>query len=89
MLYTIATKPPVIIQKHREMLAKHVGSGDIYNPNQLDYAIDYLISGEKKGGIDIAQFNKNCGIGIKHSDEEIKNFVFEEIKGANENSAKL
>ena len=44
MLYTIATKPPVIIEKHREMLASQVGSGNIYNPNQLDYAIDYLIT---------------------------------------------
>jgi hypothetical protein len=42
MLYSISTKLPDTVAKHREMLAKFVGSGDIYNPNQLDYAIDYL-----------------------------------------------
>lgn len=50
------------------MLAMHVGSGDIYNPNQLDYVIDYLVTCEKKGGVDIDAFNKDCGIGIKHTD---------------------
>jgi len=42
MLYSIATKLPVTIENYRKNLAKYVGSGDISNPSQLDYAIDYL-----------------------------------------------
>jgi hypothetical protein len=42
MLYSIATKLPETISNYRQTLAKYVGNGDISNPNQLDYAIDYL-----------------------------------------------
>ena len=42
MLYSISTKMPVIIDKYRERLASEVGKGDISNPNQLDYIIEYM-----------------------------------------------
>ena len=42
MLYSVATKMPVIIEKYRERLAKEVGCGGITNPNQMDFVIDYL-----------------------------------------------
>ena len=53
MLYSVTTKLPVIIEKHREKLASEIGKGDISNPNQLDYIIEYLIKNEKKGGVDM------------------------------------
>ncbi len=39
MLYSIATKLPVTIERFRVPLAAFVGNGDISNPNQLDYTI--------------------------------------------------
>lgn len=42
MLYSIATKLPITIERFRKPLAAWVGAGDISNPNQLDYTIDYL-----------------------------------------------
>lgn len=42
MLYSVATKLPVILDKYRERLAREVGLGGISNPNQMDFVIDYL-----------------------------------------------
>ena len=53
MLYSISTKLPITLDQHRATLAKWVGSGEISNPNQLDYVIDYLRTQESKGGADM------------------------------------
>ena len=66
---------PVIIDKYRERLATEVGKGDISNPNQLDYIIDYMTKNEKKGGVDFEKYPKDCGIGIKLTEEEIAKIV--------------
>lgn len=42
MLYSIATKLPITIERFRKPLAEWVGKGDISNPNQLDFTIEYL-----------------------------------------------
>jgi hypothetical protein len=39
MLYSIATKLPITIERFRKSLSEWVGSNDISNPNQLDYTI--------------------------------------------------
>lgn len=39
MLYSIATKLPVTLERFRKQLAEWVGSSEINNPNQLDYTI--------------------------------------------------
>ena len=88
MLYSIATKLPVHVEKYREMLAKNVGSKGIYNPNQLDYAIEYLVTEEKKGGVNIEKFNKVCGVGVHHTPEEVSKLAADTIKDANETSDK-
>lgn len=82
MLYSVATKLPVILEKYRERLAKEVGSGDISNQNQLDYIIEYFLKAEKKGGVDFEAYVKDCGIGIKLSQEDIKKIVDEAIADA-------
>ena len=86
MLYSVAAKLPVIIEKFRERLAREVGKGGITNPNQMDYAIDYLTKNEKKGGVDLDKFAKDCGIGIKVSEEEIAKIVDEAITDATHHS---
>jgi glutaminyl-tRNA synthetase len=39
MLYSIATKLPITIERFRKALSQWVGSNEISNPNQLDYTI--------------------------------------------------
>jgi hypothetical protein len=53
MLYSIATKLPITIERFRKPLAEWVGAGGISNPNQLDFTIEYLKAQELKGGAEI------------------------------------
>jgi len=53
MLYSIATKLPITIERFRKQLSVFVGSGDISNPNQLDFTIEYLKAAELRGGAEI------------------------------------
>lgn len=89
MLYSIATKLPITIERFRKPLATWVGSNDISNPNQLDFAIEYLKSEELKGGADLEQVRKACGVGIKLTPEEIRAIVDAHIATANEKSKKF
>ncbi len=78
-MYSIATKLPITIERFRQPLSTFVGSGDISNPNQLDYTIDYLKTAELKGGADIEQLKKDCGVGLKLTNEEIEAIVLKQI----------
>jgi hypothetical protein len=69
MIYSIATKLPITIERFRHDLAVFVGKGEISNPNQLDYTIEYLKNQELKGGANIEDLKKDCGVGIKLSKE--------------------
>ena len=89
MLYSIATKLPITIERFRNPLARFVGSGDISNPNHLDFTIQYLKNWEFKGGADEERLKKDCGIGIKLTNEEIQAIVNKEIEAANEKSKKF
>jgi len=71
MLYSIATKLPITIERFRQPLAEWVGSNDISNPNQLDFTIEYLKDQELKGGAVIETLKKDCGVGVKLTNEEI------------------
>jgi hypothetical protein len=37
--------------------------------------IDYFMKNEKKGGVDFEAYVKDCGIGIKLSEEDVKKVV--------------
>lgn len=65
MLYSIATKLPETVSAYRQVLAKHVGSGGISNASQLDFSIEYLKNKQLKGGVDMEEFAKDCGVGVK------------------------
>lgn len=60
-----------------------MGTGDISNANQLDYIIDYLLKQEKKGGVDLDKYAKDCGIGVKLTAEDFNKIVEENIMNAN------
>jgi glutaminyl-tRNA synthetase len=83
MLYSIATKLPITIERFRKPLAGWVGFNEISNPNQLDFTIEYLKAEELKGGADLEQLKKACGVGVKLTPEEIKAIVENHIATAN------
>ena len=89
MLYSIATKLPITIERFRKALSEWVGSNEISNPNQLDYTIEYLKNAEFKGGAVIEELKKACGVGVKLSNEEIKVIIDTQIQTANEKSKKF
>jgi hypothetical protein len=89
MLYSIATKLPLTSEHLRKALSSWVGSGDISNPSQLDFTIEYIKNWEMKGGADIEQLKKDCGVSLKLTNEEITNIVNINIEGANEKSKKF
>lgn len=89
MLYSIATKLPITIERFRKALSEWVGANEISNPNQLDYTIEYLKAAELKGGAVIEELKKACGVGVKLSYEEIKAIIDSHIQTANEKSKKF
>ena len=44
--------------------------------------IDYFLKGEKKGGVDLEAYIKDCGIGIKLNEADIQKIIDEEIANA-------
>ena len=69
MLYSIATKLPITLERFREPLAQWVASGRIDNPNHLDFTIEYIKNWENKGGADIGQVENECAVGVKLTNE--------------------
>jgi hypothetical protein len=64
MLYSVSTKLPIILTQFRNQLAQEVGTGKITNSTQLDFVIEYLMINQKKGGVDLNAYVKDCGIGL-------------------------
>jgi glutaminyl-tRNA synthetase len=72
LLYAVATRATVALERHQEMLGALVGKGLIAHASQLDWVLAYL-----KGLEDRAQefhleaFNKSCGIGVVLTPEQV------------------
>lgn len=56
-------------------MAKYVGNGSISNANQLDFSIEYLKNKQSKGGVVLEEFIKDCGVGIKLSQEDLQKII--------------
>ena len=46
-----------------------MGVGDICHQAHLDFTVDYIKTKEMKGGAEIAEIVKDCGVGVKLSNE--------------------
>jgi len=71
LLYGVATKLPKSLENKRTTLTTYVADGRINSNQKLDAAVTYL----KKLGLDemdIADFEKNCGVGVEVTAEDIK-----------------
>jgi glutaminyl-tRNA synthetase len=89
MLYSIATKLPTTCERFREPLSRWVGTGDISSQNHLDYIIDYIRGKEGKGGAEVEEVQKDCGVGVKLTNEQIGAIVDATIQDANQQSKKF
>uniref|UniRef100_A0A803KU29 glutamine--tRNA ligase n=1 Tax=Chenopodium quinoa TaxID=63459 RepID=A0A803KU29_CHEQI len=82
LLYTVATKFPANALVHRPTLCEYVVSSKVKTPAQLEAAFSFFMSvGPAK--FSLSDFEKNCGVGIEVSNEEIEHTVgeiFEELK---------
>jgi hypothetical protein len=61
LLYILASKSTVS-PANGSIIAQYIGSGKISSQQQLTAALDYMKTNEK---VDIAEFEKFCGVGIK------------------------
>eukprot|EP01113_Clastostelium_recurvatum_P013689 TRINITY_DN1730_c0_g1_i2.p1 TRINITY_DN1730_c0_g1~~TRINITY_DN1730_c0_g1_i2.p1 ORF type:complete len:651 (+),score=200.23 TRINITY_DN1730_c0_g1_i2:79-2031(+) len=73
-LYTVATSLPADAAAHRPMIAKYIGSGQVHSSLQLKAALQFLT--KKKGDkVDASEFERESGVGIVVSPEQIKDAV--------------
>ena len=74
LLYNLAAKMPQGFEHRLEIITNYIINTKISNQVQLEAAINYI----KKIGdaeINVSQFEKECGVGIIVTDEEIKTVV--------------
>jgi hypothetical protein len=61
-LYTVASALPETILSYKQLLSEYVAQNKILNSNQLQLAIAFLKKNAHLEKLDIAEFEKNCGV---------------------------
>lgn len=74
LLYQLATKLKPQVAPHAPLVVKYVMNDGIKTEPQLSAAIEYLLSHTVKG-IEIAAFEKSCGVGVVVTIDDIENAV--------------
>ncbi|KAH7440393.1 hypothetical protein KP509_04G104900 [Ceratopteris richardii] len=74
LLYMVATKFPNNALNHRAEFLKYITSGQIKNAPQLEAAFSFF-SSIGPSSFDEKEFEKNCGVGVEVSVEEISKVV--------------
>lgn len=77
LLYQIASKVKDV--SHLNVLSEYIAKKDLKNEIQLTCAISYLKANPKLP-LDTASFNKECGVGVEVSPEEIESVIEKIIK---------
>lgn len=71
MLYQLASKIKSQIANKLSFLAKYIAEKKLDTTQRLDAGLDYLLN-HIEGNVDVSDFEKECGIGIVISPEEIE-----------------
>lgn len=74
LLYTVATKFPTNALNHRAEFLKYILDGQIKSTPQLEAAFSFF-SNIGPDNFDKEEFEKNCGVGVEVTIEEIKKVV--------------
>lgn len=81
LLYHMASKIKPQIADDLPLLVKYIVSRKLDSTMRIDVALDYLLShGHKKDAINTDEFEKECGVGIVITPEEIDRAVEAQIK---------
>jgi len=74
LLYSLAAKFPATAIKYRSIVAKYIASKQIKSVPQLDAAFAFMLALGSKD-LDVSAFERDCGIGITISPEQIRSTV--------------
>lgn len=74
LLYNLATKIKPQVAEHLGFVAKNIAERKLDTQQRLDAALEYLLSNTTKA-IDVAAFEKACGVGIVVTPGEIEEVV--------------
>jgi len=85
LLYKIAAKTPPGFEHHIDFLTKYIFSGKLRTDLQIESALNFIKKHNNSQAMNIAEFEKECGIGILITREQISNEI---AKIINQNNGK-
>lgn len=75
LIYHLATKIKPQISNRLSFVCKYIASGRLDSPLRVDAALDYLLSTVNEANINIAEFEKACGVGVVVTPEQVEQVV--------------
>lgn len=75
LLYHLATKIKPQISKKLGFICSYIATGKLDSTLRVDAALDYLLSHVSENSVDIAAFEKACGVGVVVTPEQIEEAV--------------
>ncbi|XP_060650440.1 probable glutamine--tRNA ligase [Drosophila nasuta] len=84
LLYHMASKLKPQIAGQLPLLVKYIVERKLDNTQRVDAALEYLLKlGQKKNAtVDVAELERECGVGVVVTPEEIERIVQQKIKGS-------
>ncbi|XP_062126145.1 probable glutamine--tRNA ligase [Drosophila sulfurigaster albostrigata] len=84
LLYHMASKLKPQIAGQLPLLVKYIVERKLDNTQRVDAALEYLLKlGQKKNTtVDVAELERECGVGVVVTPEEIERIVQQKIKGS-------
>ncbi|EDW84850.1 uncharacterized protein Dwil_GK14344 [Drosophila willistoni] len=84
LIYHMASKLKPQVAEHLPLLVRYILERKLDNTQRVDAALDYILkSGQKlKASINVEELEKECGVGVVVTPEEIERHVQAKIKGS-------
>ncbi|EDV98630.1 probable glutamine--tRNA ligase [Drosophila grimshawi] len=84
LIYHMATKLKPQIGEQLPLLVRYISQRKLDNTQRVDAALEYVLRcGQKKGaGVDVAELERECGVGVVVSPEEIERVVQQKVRGS-------
>jgi glutaminyl-tRNA synthetase len=75
LLYSAATSLTDARANRRDFVARYIGDGRIKSNTQLTGAVDYLKKRTPDADLDVAEFERSCGVGVAYTEGQVKEHV--------------
>ncbi|XP_030374880.1 probable glutamine--tRNA ligase [Scaptodrosophila lebanonensis] len=84
LLYHMASKLKPQIADHLPLLVRYIVARKLDNTQRVDAALEYLLKSvqKKNAAIDAEEFERECGVGVVITPEEIERVVQDRIRGS-------